>query len=192
MSGRTHFAMAAAAAVWTSDAILRFAGPLVAREPVWLPGWLLAVILGGVAPDIDEPESGLGRRCWWLAWPLKRMVGHRTLSHSVLGIVLAGILAGAVVWWQSPPPHQATLALVIGLGLMVGMAVHVLGDLLSGSVPVWWPRPIRYSLARWPVFGWQDHLLGGLAGLVTLVGCWRMLAQLGPLLHALLRAPSNG
>lgn len=172
MSGKTHAAVAAAVAVWTGEAAVTLGGSVAV-----LPAWLLSVVVGGLLPDIDEPESVIGRRWWWLAWPLNRVVGHRTLSHSVLGIALAGLLAGGLAWAGRGP--LTSMAVAIGAGLMIGMAVHVGLDLLTGSAQVWWPSPNRVSLARWAVCGWQDRLLGVGASLATIVGGWHLLARMG-------------
>ncbi|MEW6545189.1 MAG: metal-dependent hydrolase [Nitrospirota bacterium] len=169
MSGKTHAAVAAAVGVWTGG--------------MSAPAWTLAVVLGGMLPDVDEPWSAIGRRLWWLAWPLKLLVGHRTLSHSILGV----IGAGTVIWFIGLH-HGWTRE--IPLGIMLGMLIHILLDALSGSVMVWWPRPTRVSVARWPVFGWQDRILCGLAGFAAIVGLGLAGHQdLGSTLSGLLARP---
>lgn len=169
MSGRTHVAVAVAVAVWTAPVV---ASPL-GSTPAFAV-WLLGVTVGGLVPDLDEPSSALGRRCWWLAWPLAWLVGHRTLTHSLLGVVLTG-WALALLGSARLSPGLVSLAPLLGLAVSSGMLVHLLLDACSGSIRLWWPLPHRVTLARWPVFGWQDRLLGGLATLLTLWGGIRLL-----------------
>jgi inner membrane protein len=169
MSGHTHVTVAAAVGVWLAPAVV---SPRSATSA--LAVWLLGVTVGGLLPDVDEPASVLGRRCWWLAWPLARLVGHRTLTHSLLGVVLIG-WALATLGPALLPPVLAPLAPLLGLAVSSGMLVHLLLDACSGSICLWWPLPPRVTLASWPVFGWQDRLLGGLAALLTLWGGLRLL-----------------
>ncbi len=174
MSGRTHAAVAAALAVWTapgwpaSTGLLGWlAAGLLSTDPAagsagrqWSV-WVLSVLAGGLLPDLDEPNSALGRRLGWIAWPLKLAVGHRTLTHSVLGILLVGLVVGIAGWWQGWP-------WILPAGVMVGMAVHVALDSLTGSIQLWWPASTYVGVTRWRVCGWQDRLLGLLgAGLAV-------------------------
>jgi inner membrane protein len=169
MSSRTHIAVAAAAGIWTVGIVPS--------------AWILSVMVGGLLPDIDEPESAIGRRCWWLAWPLKRLVGHRTLTHSLLGVLLLGAVTGLVIW------HQGW-SWYIPAGLMLGMLIHCVLDAISGSVMFWWPNKVKVSWARWSVFGWQDKVLGGLASLAVLIGMLMALqTQLGTFLSTVMLTP---
>jgi inner membrane protein len=43
-------------------------------------------------PDIDKPQSHMGRLCPSLSRFLYRRVGHRTLTHSIFGWAIAAIV----------------------------------------------------------------------------------------------------
>ena len=119
----------------------------------------LTAALAGLAPDIDEPWSVIGQRFWFLSWWIKYLVGHRTLSHSllVIGVIgMVGMLAG--------------LAPSLLLAICIGVGSHVILDGMSGGVLLWWPSRTRWVLARYPVYGKVDQLL-------MMVGC--LLAVLG-------------
>ena len=55
------------------------------------------VLFGALLPDIDTPTSLIGRGCRPLARWLERRVGHRTLTHSLLGLALATLPAFPLV-----------------------------------------------------------------------------------------------
>ncbi|MBK8380006.1 MAG: metal-dependent hydrolase [Nitrospira sp.] len=74
MMGRTHCLVPAAMAAW-----------LFGPDPTFL----LISAGTGLLPDIDEPQSTIGYRLFLLAKGFKGLVGHRTYSHSLVGIVTA-------------------------------------------------------------------------------------------------------
>ena len=147
MSGRTHAMVPAAlaAALFNADPVLT-----------------LTAAAAGLAPDIDEPWSVIGMRLWFLAWWMKYVCGHRTVSHSLLMVVTVGI-AGIV----------ALIPVKMVVAVTIGLASHVVLDAMSGGVQLWWPKKKRWVLARYPVYGGMDQLLLVLAILAT-VGCLLM------------------
>ena len=144
MSGRTHALVPAALA-----AVLFHADPLL----------LLTAAAGGLIPDLDEPQSVIGQRFWILAWWMKYLCGHRTVSHSlvmVLGLMVMGLLL------LIPTP------LVVTFGL--GWGSHLILDGLSGGILLWWPSKQRWVLGRHPVFGALDRVLM-VVGMLVCVLC---------------------
>jgi inner membrane protein len=106
-------------------------------------------------PDVDNPRSTLGNGLsrmkspvlnllarpvsWALrvtSFTLVRTVGHRTLTHSLLGILLF-----ALPVWLILGRYPA-----LALALVAGYASHVFADALNTrGVPLLWPmgRPVR-------------------------------------------------
>ncbi|HSL01480.1 MAG TPA: metal-dependent hydrolase [Rubrobacteraceae bacterium] len=106
-------------------------------------------------PDVDNPRSRLGNGLsrmespvlnvvsrpvsWFLrisSFILLRTVGHRTLTHSLLGVL---IFALPVWMFLGGFPN-------ISLALVAGYASHILADALNTrGVPLLWPlgKPIR-------------------------------------------------
>ena len=106
-------------------------------------------------PDVDNPRSTLGnglsrmrspalnlltRPLSWalrtISFTLVRTVGHRTLTHSLLGVLLFAL----PVWLLLGSYPNLSLALV------AGYASHVFADALNTrGVPLLWPlgKPIR-------------------------------------------------
>jgi membrane-bound metal-dependent hydrolase YbcI (DUF457 family) len=107
----------------------------------WAPTreWLaLGIVLGNLLPDADNlavagatlaglPTAGL----------------HRTFTHSLF-FVAAVVLVFAVVSWASKRPRWGNL----GLGLGIGVLLHVLLDLLVwfNGLEILWPIPSWVNL----------------------------------------------
>ncbi|HEX6709597.1 MAG TPA: metal-dependent hydrolase [Rubrobacter sp.] len=114
-----------------------------------------AAIVAAWLPDVDNPRSTLGNGLSRtkspvlnlvsrpLSWALRttsfvlvRTVGHRTLTHSLLGILLFSL----PIWLLLGGFPDLSLALV------AGYASHILADALNTrGVPLLWPvgKPFR-------------------------------------------------
>lgn len=83
-----------------------------------------AALLSVLAPDIDEPGSYIGRRFWFLSWPIKALsflfpsFKHRGITHIFLIPFLMILIASL--------SRNITLA---GFGL--GWMLHTVGDMLT-------------------------------------------------------------
>ncbi|MFC3041621.1 metal-dependent hydrolase [Virgibacillus xinjiangensis] len=89
-------------------------------------------IIGGIAaviPDLDEPKSKVGRLFWPVAYPINKVFGHRTITHSLLFAVLTGMILY---------PFTQTW---VWLGTSTGILAHILGDMLTGRVKFFYPAP---------------------------------------------------
>jgi len=100
------------------------------------PAQLVIAAGASLLPDLDHPQSWLGRRLRFISRPLSALVGHRGFTHSLLAIV-AMVLAlryfneGAILWWLLP--------------LVVGYASHLLGDFFTvAGIPLLWPWRMRW------------------------------------------------
>ncbi len=114
-----------------------------------------AAVAAAWLPDVDNPRSTLGNglsrlrnpalnviarpASWFLratSFALARTVGHRTLTHSLLGVALFALLG-----WLVLGAYPNLL-----LALVAGYASHVFADALNTrGVPLLWPlgRPFR-------------------------------------------------
>jgi inner membrane protein len=134
-------------------AALAGAALLAGTEP---PAYAYPVAVAAAwLPDVDNPRSTLGNGLSRmkdptlnvitrpLSWALKtasftlvRTVGHRTLTHSLLGVAIFTLLA----WFVLGALPNLFLALI------AGYASHVVADALNTrGVPLLWPMgtPIR-------------------------------------------------
>jgi len=84
--------------------------------------------LGSVIPDIDHPHSIVGRKIPIIPELFNLFFGHRTLTHSLLGLIGTSLF----IYLKSP---SWAVAWVIGYGS------HLILDMLTPSgVPLLWPR----------------------------------------------------
>ncbi len=115
-----------------------------------------AAVVAAWVPDLDNPRSRLGNglsrtkspvlntivcpTSWALrtvSFALSRTVGHRTLTHSLLGV-------GSFVVLVSP---AATLSAALFLALVAGYASHLVADALNTKgVSLLWPVRRRFRL----------------------------------------------
>ncbi len=133
MMGRNHFASGVVT------------GSLVATATHLPPGQAVAFIgitsVCSLLPDFDHPDAMLPRM---FAWPgravaaiIAHLFGHRTLTHSVLGVSL---LAGALAFIPGLPLYAAG-------AVLLGCLTHIAGDMLTLSgVPIWWPHRAVWRL----------------------------------------------
>lgn len=146
MNGTTHAIFGVGALAGT--ALLTGMEPPLYTYPV--------AVVAAWLPDVDNPRStlgnGLSRRKNRLlnavtrpiSWALRtasfflvRVVGHRTLTHSLLGL---GIFTG-IAWLLLGGYPNLFVALV------VGCASHIVADALNTpGVPLLWPLGWRFRL----------------------------------------------
>ncbi len=146
MNATTH-AVFGVAALTGASLLLGEAPPLYAYPAAAVAAWV---------PDLDNPRSRLGNglsrttspilnavvcpASWALravSFALFRTVGHRTLTHSLLGTALFVVLVSPI----------APLSTDLFLAFVVGYASHLVADALNTKgVPLLWPARRRIRL----------------------------------------------
>lgn len=143
MTGRTHDL-----AAFTALNYVIISQPLTEMSLATALVAFTANMVGGLAPDIDQPTADLYRRVrggGLLARVIHPLLGgHRFISHSIIGIFLFGFVLQIlldmlgkvllvdmdVVWWA----------------FMIGFISHFIMDLLTrDGVPLLFPIPIRFG-----------------------------------------------
>ena len=181
MNATTHAVFGVAALVGAS----LFAG----EEPA-LYAYPAAAVAAWI-PDVDNPRSRLGnglsrtksplldKLLGPVSWGLKalsfvlfRTVGHRTLTHSLLGV----LIFAAIVSPLAP--------LVPGLyaALLAGYASHLFADALNTrGVPLLWPmgKPFRLLPGGVRSGGASEFVVTSLAVLVTGYGLYKLYPAIG-------------
>lgn len=100
------------------------------------PFALALAVAGSLLPDIDHPQSWVGRRAWMISRPLAAMIGHRGLTHSVLAVIACGLL----LRWHG-------ISRAVTAPVVVGYLSHLGADLLtSGGLRLGWPLHRRYAI----------------------------------------------
>lgn len=91
--------------------------------------WRGALIGGvaGIVPDLDEPKSKFGKIFFFISIPLSMFFAHRTFTHSLLFVLLSSVLALTFL------DSDMTLAIIVGL------LSHIVADMLTGKVQLFYP-----------------------------------------------------
>lgn len=82
------------------------------------PYYLGLTVFASLLPDIDHPQSILGRLFFFISKRISIAYGHRTITHS---IIFLGVL-GIALWWATP-----TIAPIF----ITAYSSHILFDLLT-------------------------------------------------------------
>ncbi len=123
MMAGSHVALGAAAWLIAAPRL-----GLPALEPIQL-AWAVA---GSLLPDIDHPQSWVGRRVRPLSTFIAAILGHRGATHSLLAV-------GGCAWLLLHDGYSRAIV----APLMVGYLSHLAGDLVT-------PRGLRLA---WPLKG---------------------------------------
>lgn len=147
MTGRTHDL-----AAFTALNLILITGPLPHLTLSTALVALAANMLGGVAPDADQPTGDLWKKLpagSILAKIFRPFIGtHRHLSHSFVGLILVGLLLRFIL-----DKSQAVLLVDMNLvwwSFMIGYFSHLLVDsLTTDGVP--WLLPIPWRIGFPPL-----------------------------------------
>jgi inner membrane protein len=111
---------------------------------------VIANLIGGITPDIDQPTAPL-----WRNLPVGRFFGrtfdkllggHRFLTHSILGLALFGFAAHWLLIFLHPIMGQINIGLV-WWAYFIGMVSHLVMDTLTKEgVPWLLPIPIKFGV----------------------------------------------
>lgn len=111
---------------------------------------ILANLIGGITPDIDQPTAP-----FWRNLPIgkyfgkvfdKLLGGHRFLTHSLVGLLLFGFAAHWLLVFLHPiMPHVN--ADLVWRAFMIGMISHLVMDTFTKEgVPWLLPIPIKFGI----------------------------------------------
>lgn len=117
---------------------------------------VVANLIGGITPDIDQPTAPL-----WRNLPVGKYVGktfdrllggHRFLSHSIIGAVLFGFAFHYLQVVLKPSFPNLNMD-VIWWSFMVGYASHLVMDTFTTEgVPWLLPVPFKFGIPPFKVF----------------------------------------
>ncbi|PZT49032.1 hypothetical protein B6S12_00085 [Helicobacter valdiviensis] len=126
MLGKTHIAFSLSLSSLSALAYNHFYAPL---DSILLWQFYIGVSFGAILPDIDEPNSLLGKKTFFISHILKILTGHRGLTHSFFFVSLFFALTFLI-------PNFETLM----IGITLGIFLHLLGDMMTPSgVPILLP-----------------------------------------------------
>ena len=132
-----------------------------------------AAILGSLLPDIDSPNSSLGRWLPFVSIPLERRWGHRTVTHCLLAVGVLGVASTPLVFYRT----------TLYAALLIGYLSHLLADCATKSgVPLFHPHPAQCVLpgnSRYRVTTGSLAEQGLLLVLLVLLGLVFPLSRMG-------------
>ncbi|MEH6949409.1 metal-dependent hydrolase [Bacillus sp. JJ634] len=107
-------------------------------------GYVAGISLGSLLPDIDEPNSFIGRRSFGIAAFVKQKCGHRGITHGIFAWLVVSMVC---LIFPSP----------LTIGISMGYLFHLIGDFFSvRSIPILTPinnyrpkLPISYKTGSW-------------------------------------------
>ena len=142
---------------------------------------------GALLPDIDNARSSMGRKLGWISKEIQHVAGHRTLFHSILGLVLGSLLAiglerlveyllgqrGFVF-----PAQFIGASHLVFFAVLFGCVMHIAADALTeGGVPLLWPNHRRFGFppnSRWRfrTGDWPEYVIVYLFMLLVGIGIY--------------------
>ncbi|NBV83479.1 hypothetical protein EBR57_05085 [bacterium] len=131
---------------------------------------ILCAMFGSILPDIDHPTSTIGRLVPWISKPIERRFGHRSITHSAIGtvvattaflliagftaLVLQKVLLDSISFTHLPLTFASlniTLTDIFRLtaAFSLGYGSHIILDMLTPrGVELLWPNPNRHVLFK--------------------------------------------
>ncbi len=98
---------------------------------------LSGVIFGSLLPDIDEPNSYIGRKVAFFSEIANSSVGHRTITHNLFVWILFGLYG-----------YYFLNYFIIGMS--IGAMLHILEDSATNSGVKWALKPLYTGFAILP------------------------------------------
>ena len=199
MLGRSHVMFGLTAAV-VLDGVVHISGPpLSSASPVPLELIINKVIffsmvaLGALLPDIDNAQSTIGHKFGWISKEIQHIAGHRTIFHSLLGLLLGSLLALGVEQlvilllaqrgFIFPAQFVEKSHLVL-VAVLVGCILHIAADgLTEGGVPLLWPYHKRFGFPpnphwRFRTGDWPEYVIVYSCMLLVFLCVWQAIIQI--------------
>jgi membrane-bound metal-dependent hydrolase YbcI (DUF457 family) len=199
MVGRSHLLIGLTAGV-VLDSMVHLSGPPLAMTtsiPLELiikkVVFYLMVALGALLPDIDNAQSTLGHKFGWISKEIQHIAGHRTIFHSLLGLLLGAVLAigleQLVVFLLAQrgfilPAQFVRASHLVFVAVMFGCIIHIASDALTeGGVPLLWPSRKRYGFPpnphwRFRTGDWPEYVIVYSLMLLVGLGIWQAVIRI--------------
>jgi membrane-bound metal-dependent hydrolase YbcI (DUF457 family) len=199
MVGRSHLLIGLTAGV-VLDSMVHIAGPplitttsvpleLIIKKAVFY----LMVAFGALLPDIDNAHSTIGHKFGWISQEIQHIAGHRTIFHSLLGLLLGSLLAigleQLVVFLLAGrgfilPAQFVGASHLVFFAVLFGCIIHIASDgLTEGGVPLLWPYHKRFGFPPDPHWrfrsgDWPEYVIVYSLMLLVGVGIWQAVIRI--------------
>lgn len=193
MEGRSHLLIGLTAGI-VFDSIFQVTGPPLMAAPQVTRGliatkavYYFMVGLGALLPDIDNARSTLGQKLGWISKEIQHIAGHRTLFHSLLGLLLGALLAlglQQLVFYiltsrgLAPSASVVQRSNIVLIALLFGCIMHIAADAMTlGGVPLLWPYHKRFGFPpnphwRFRTGTWPEFVIVFSFMILVGVGFW--------------------
>lgn len=194
MEGRSHLLVGLTAGV-VLDSIVHLTGdPLTMAKVVPLTLivnkviYYFAVGFGALLPDIDNARSTMGHKFGIVSKEIQKIAGHRTIFHSLLGLVIGSLLAigleRVVIYVLGQrgfllPAQFVGASHLVFFGVLFGCVMHIVADSLTqGGVPLLWPNPKRFGFPpnshfRFKTGTWPEFVIVWSFMILVAIGIWQ-------------------
>lgn len=193
MLGKSHLLVGLTAGV-VFDSFTHVSGPpIIGQTHVDTPLlaskiiYYFSVGFGALLPDIDNARSTMGRRFGPVSKQIQHIVGHRTIFHSLLGLVIGSLLAiglGEILAYMLAL-RGVTLSTgivdawhLVFTGVLFGSIMHIAADALTTEgVPLFWPNRKHYgfppnSRSRFRTGTWPETVIVWSIIILVAIGVW--------------------
>jgi len=199
MLARSHVMFGLTTAV-VLDGVMHISGPpLATATPVPIDLVINKVIffsmvaLGALLPDIDNAQSTIGQRFGWISKEIQHIAGHRTIFHSLLGLLLGSLLAFGteqliiVLLAQRGfifPAQFIEKSHFVFVAVLIGCILHIAADgLTAGGVPLLWPNHKRFGFPpnphwRFRTGDWPEYAIVYSCMLLVFLGIWQAIIKI--------------
>lgn len=134
MKGSTHVVIGLSFGV-TTQLLIGFPAERFLEIPFYYGG----LVLGSLLPDIDHPQSYLGRRLTPLSVPIFKLFGHRGITHSFLSLSILGIIL----------TESGYVNTYLSGGILLGYLSHLIADMFTPTgIPLFYPMKKKFSFVK--------------------------------------------
>jgi inner membrane protein len=145
MTGRTHDL-----AAFTALSVVVVMHPVPEMSLATGIAAVFANLIGGIAPDIDQPTAPFWRNLpigHYFGRVFDRVLGgHRSVSHSLIGVFLFGFLWEALLKLLHPSFPNVSID-IVWWAFMIGFVSHLVMDSFTrDGVPWLLPIPINFGI----------------------------------------------
>lgn len=193
MVGKSHLLVGLTAGV-VFDSVAHISGPpLIGTNHITLALvidkalFYVMVAFGALLPDIDNAHSTLGKKLGWISKEIQHKFGHRTLFHSLLGLVIGSALALGIQQLitylllsrgYTIPARVISSSYIVFWAVLFGCVMHIAADALTlEGVPLFWPIRKYYGFPpvrnwRFRTGSWPEHVIVWAFMLLVAVGIY--------------------
>lgn len=132
MNGKVHMALGTYVGITSGILLSTGATNIQTSGPEVGACLIIGTMIGSLLPDIDIPNSIIGRKLYLASVIINACAGHRGFFHSPFGL--------SVIMFFLYRLNPTELPLFFLHGLTIGCGIHLIQDMLTtGGIPLFFP-----------------------------------------------------